>query len=657
MGRKKVHANDAARQEAHRRKRGAQPRDTYIKQHDDSNRDAWLSRAFIAIDGEGEDDANGTHHYTMLTASDGSNSHSIESTSLSTDECIVFLLNLKKQYPNGIFCGFSFNYDINMMLCDVPLEALQRLRKGACIYKEYLISWIPSKMFRISWYPNKDFKQKPKTTITIYDVFGFFQASFVKVLKEWKVGTKEQVHTILQMKKQRGNFAEVDNSTINEYNTLECVLLVELMNKLRLALDTVDLRLTSWHGAGAVGGAFLKKNGIDKYIADVPEDVQNAIMHAYFGGRFQTIMLGEHKNAHSHDIRSAYPSAFTELPSMHGEWKEVKEYDEKEKYSLWYIRWEYPNAIIGTFPHRYKRRISYPTSGEGFYWYPEVQAAIKTYGSAIKVLRGYVFTPYHDDKPFLFLNTAYEQRAKFKKEKNDAQQVLKLGINSVYGKTAQGTIGTVKPKFQSYFWAGYCTSLTRARIFELAMRKPNSVIAFATDGVFATERLTTDDEEINELGNWEHGDNFYLFWAQSGVYFAYDYETQKSMREHVNRKTRGLGKNEVSFAKLRKQWRNPKTRHSASDTVSIRRFFGLQYCLHTNRMDLWRKWSTITKTLELAPNKNYIAKQETKKWVRFGQVGYPGIMSEPYVEKGGNGEDETELLEYYMDTTQPEFEL
>lgn len=677
MGRKKVHENAQARY-ASNHARTREPRAAYLERvakpkTNGFDVEAWYAKPFIAIDGEGEDDNSGVHHYTMLTASNGQQHHIIQATSLTTVQCFDYLLNLRSMYPNGIFCGFSFNYDINMMLRDVDVDTLTKLwKEGVSIWGKYLVTWMPGKIFRVSEYARGN--KKPINTITIYDSFSFFQKSFVRTLDDWNVGTTAQVHTILQMKKQRGNFSEVDNDTILEYNTLECVLLVELMNKLRKALGDCELYLTSWHGAGAVGGALLKQNGVDQHIETIDNPVlKDAVMRAYFGGRFQTLMLGEHASAHSHDIRSAYPSSLLDLPSMKdGEWIETHEWNATEKYSLWYVEWEIPRNkhSIAPFPHRSKRQISYPAKGKGWYWFPEVHAARTIYGEQISILRGYIFKPANDIKPFAFLTEKYRQRNEFKQAKNDAQLVLKLGINSVYGKTAQGTIRrgneiAKPPKFQSYFYAGYCTSLTRARIFSMAMRKPESVIAFATDGVFSTEKLTTESEDRNELGQWEYGTPFYLFWAQSGVYFAIAYPDEKErISERAHRKTRGLGKSEVSFAKLRKQWLDLKTRPFANDTVKIRRFMGLQYSLHVKHMHDWRKWVEVPKTLELWPNsKSYgelkseprDKENKQRKYVRFYMRDHGETVSEPYEEIGVDKDADTDV-EYLLEASQPLYE-
>lgn len=663
MGRKRIWQSEAERKQAYRQSLGLTPRSELNANRKQNKRDQWLerwrSRPFIAIDGEGADDDTGTHHYTMFSASVYEQHYTLQGPSLGTQECFDFLLRLHSTYPTAIFTGFSLNYDINMMLRDVPLENLTQLNKdGFTLWFPYGISWIPGKICRISFYERG--KKKPRQTITLYDVFGFFQASFISVLHKWNIGTPEEQQAIYQMKKQRGKFNETDNKEIQDYNVLECKLLVQLMNTLRTALDTAGLYLKSWHGAGAVGGELLSKYGIDKHIERYDE-LEHIFLTAYFGGRFQTCLLGEHYNVYTHDVRSAYPSAFLHQCSLSGgEWIHCsgENYNslstEQKNYSVWSVSWNIdPKTPICPFPHRHKRRISYPPSGEGWYWHPEVVAAGTYYGKSIEIREGYVFIPNDDCKPFTFLQETYEERKRLKQLGDDAEKVLKLGTNSVYGKTAQGMTRNRRPRFQSYIWAGYCTSLTRARIFELAMRRPESVIAFATDGVFASERLTRPDEETDGLGQWDVDKLDYLLWAQSGVYLAV-HEGNERISKRLSRKTRGLGRSEINFAKLRKDYRKSKHLGRVTQTVTIRRFFGLQYCLHTNNMKLWRKWSEIQKTVTLEPNNDCITDKRRNSRVRLYQCSYEGYPSEPYQIKGSKRDkDDEELEDLYLEADQP----
>jgi DNA polymerase type B, organellar and viral len=678
----------------------------------------WRIKPFIVLDGEGEDtptfcnDAGDREHiYTMLTAVGEIFDHVLyrNGERLTTWEIFDWLLRLSRINRRTWFVMFSFNYDVNKWLFDIPTEALKllndrgeiQIRHGTLLYS---ITYIPSKIFALK---EHDRTGKILRSVTVYDTFGFFQSSFLNTLDAWDIGTPAERQMIKDMKKQRGVFAATGDDAIQSYNLLECKLLLALMNKLKKACDETELYLQSWHGAGAIGNALMKKSGVDKHIA-APDDerINDAILRAFFGGRFQTIQLGEFDSAYAHDLKSAYPAAMTDLPSLTGgAWRYVDTFQEHEKWALYRVSWDLPGqpvsgyyrrdtpleTIIGPFPFRYNRSIVYPNKGQGWYWYPEIQAVRKYY--PITIHEGYVFTPANDDKPFTYIPRIFEQRIKYQQDKNPAEKVLKLGYNSPYGKTAQ-SVG--KAPFQSFFYAGYTTSVTRAQVFELAMRSPQEIIAIATDGVFAERRLTTDEEETGGLGGWETGPIDYLLWIQSGVYFLIDpkipyeewraaqekkgkpndyalWQRAERVRARVGRKTRGLGKNEVNFAKLRKALRAGDITYK-QDIQNLRRFIGLGYAVHVNQMHNWGNWVAVKKELSIYPHKYYLfsdrnmlrTRKDSALKPHKGTV-YPLTMwgadtintttlSEPYELKGQDiDEDTKDLIEYFMDMDQPEF--
>src|SRR5579859_2882220 len=114
MGRKRLYSDNAAKQKAYRDRKQGNP-DTTVKAVT-----SWITRKFVGIDGEGKD-IEGMHCYTMLTASDGVQELSItaQGNYLSTTECLAFLMLCKKKWYNSWFVGFSFNYDVNMILSDL----------------------------------------------------------------------------------------------------------------------------------------------------------------------------------------------------------------------------------------------------------------------------------------------------------------------------------------------------------------------------------------------------------------------------------------------------------------------------------------------------------------------------------------------------------
>jgi hypothetical protein len=81
--------------------------------------------------------------------------------------------------------------------------------------------------------------------------------------------------------------------------------------------------------------------------------------------------------------------------------------------------------------------------------------------------------------------------------------VIKLILNSMYGKTAQQVGGRdgKPPPFQCFPWAGMITSGTRAKILRGLAQNPVAVIGIATDSLVSRRKL---DLPIGEkLGEWE----------------------------------------------------------------------------------------------------------------------------------------------------------
>ena len=98
--------------------------------------------------------------------------------------------------------------------------------------------------------------------ITIYDLFGFYQSSFVTVvdsLVPLGLATPEEVERIRSDKARRAEFHQVPLEEIKLYTTLELRMLSIAATVLRDGFDRMGIRLNSWMGAGAAASALLKK--------------------------------------------------------------------------------------------------------------------------------------------------------------------------------------------------------------------------------------------------------------------------------------------------------------------------------------------------------------------------------------------------------------
>jgi hypothetical protein len=270
--------------------------------------------------------------------------------------------------------------------------------------------------------------------------------------------------------------------------------------------------------------------------------VQLAAQHAYFGGRIEIGKIGRHLGKIYHyDINSAYPSAQWDLPALtcgqwvHYDWN-IYRVDLFEKMTLCLVEWDFPGAIWGPFPYRSarQRKVLFPEKGVNWVWLPEVKAAMQAMKGRKKwklsIKEVWEFQPdITSFQPYKFMKEYYELRQEMVKETKEKgiphgeEKIIKLGLNSGYGKTAQHAgyhpETKQKPPYHNLAYAGYITSTTRAKLYEAAMQSPENIICIATDGIFSTVPLTLDCPKEKILGKWEASEHDELILVQSGFYY------------------------------------------------------------------------------------------------------------------------------------------
>lgn len=576
---------------------------------------------FCAFDGEGEAD-----RFTLLADSTGRFIWNREG--LSTIECLEFLLDSKPHYNN---VWFSFGYDVNMMLRDVPLLGVkhsceQLYREGYTTWKGYRIHYVPKKSLMIHH------KQR---SYVAYDVFGFFQSSFEKAIENWKLG----VHEIISRgKAARGKFETWNKEDIIDYNAEECKLLVSLMDLYRQAHKKAGLPpLRRWDGAGAVAATWLEKydvTGFFPHFEKLPKELDLASRMAYFGGRIEMAAWGhigpevhvltqEESDAmmdeiqdgtydgrydipidalriYHYDINSAYPYGLSICPDMSKlDWLLVPGSDLWDDFSLVHVQWDVRVSRYGwgPFPLREKSgTIVYPPKGEGWYWAVEVKAAMKRFLQGIAILESWV--PQGDLSYPLrqIVLHDYKIRAELKSLGDWAHVALKLALNSLYGKTAQKKgFGGKAPRYRNLYWAGYITAVTRAKISEALLLAQDKVVETMTDGVYSLVSL--DLPISHELGEWSfEEDDIVMDVVGAGVYRLIG--KHRTIREE---KERGFGNIEIPYEELLANWE--KGRYEKKYIFTINRFIGMGAAIIGVKKyrEHWRTFIEIQRTLKAVP--------------------------------------------------------
>jgi hypothetical protein len=596
-------------------------------------------KSFVAVDGEGWT-IDGEHRYVLLCDSTGR--HVVDDHGLSTKACFDFLVSLPR---DCIPVAFGLNYDVNMMLRDIGRARLQELwTDGSTTWFDYNVEWIPGKWFYVSKGTLTKRNNAPRAKV--FETFGFFQSSFVKALKAWDIPVQD-MDELEAMKAARSDFDPELMPRIIEYCHTECDLLVNLMDGLRDALTYIGITINSWNGAGAIAAAVLRKRGVKGHLVhqqDLPKEIQHATLSAYFGGRTELFQQGAFETLSQYDIRSAYPAAAVSLPSLTGsEWIHRGPTESGggiERHSIYRVEWDIPYApdLVGPFPYRTRGgSICYPTNGAGWYHGCEVREAQRLYGGHIRLLEAWVLYPEDgSDSPFGFIPDLYAYRAQLKSEGMAAEKCIKLGINSLYGKLAQGVgFKGSAPPFQSYYWAGAITAVTRARMLRLAAQHTDSLVMIATDGIFFSGSVTLAGESIGtDLGELEYGEITDAFTAQPGVYCG----TKDG--EKVAR-SRGFFAKEIDFEAVKAG--SEKSGPDYIGRYSSTRFHGLGTALMGRELSNWRHWITSDRSLNLYPSYKHVVDPMARP-VRHSAptLPTPVVPSREYHPKGGHADDQSD---------------
>lgn len=526
---------------------GLQPTATEFEPyHGKPKRSAVVSpelREFIAWDGEGQNlkGPGKPQSYVLFGCSTGD--RILQSVHIHTFELLDFILDIGQKYPTAFHVGFAFNYDANMILQSLSEESLKILHEeGRLSLKRkglgrYTIHFIPSKWFSVTKFlPGYDRKRNPhaKLSVRIYDMFTFFAKGFVAAYEEY-IGPVPDVVT--EGKKQRDDFGTMSLVDIERYWRAEVVLMQQLAEELRRRLYGAGLRITQWHGPGALASYALRQHGIKAAMATCPPEVREAARYGYAGGRFERFLLGRTTGPiYSLDINSAYPFAITRLPNLStGRWVRNARPDVARlaKFGIYRVRLNpvpgdsYLQRPAGPLFHRDPLgNVSFPWILEGWYWTPEVVNLARLPPERYTIVEGWEYvgwTEQPDPYPFLWVRDTYNTRREWKEKGLGSQLALKLLLNSLYGKMAQ-RVGwnedkRTAPNWHQLEWAGWVTSHCRAMLWDVMSRiPPEHLLAVETDGIYTTynpELLGIKDSK--ELGGWEVKTYDEILYVQSGM--------------------------------------------------------------------------------------------------------------------------------------------
>lgn len=546
---------------------------------------------FVGIDGEGVNNADGSHPYVLLSV--GERSLHREGANLHCGEIFEFLWECFTDDPGAVYVGYYLKYDFGKWFATLPQDRAAMLFNPAS--RARTASGGNATPFPVYWDHNglswefdilgmKRFKLRQagsRAWLNICDVGGFFQQTFVgasamydeKGKPNWtdtsgkliEIATPEDMAIIEEGKARRAD-AKFDKAMIR-YNCAENRVLARMMETMAQGFCAmqVELKKDQWYGPGQVAQKWMDANNSHSAKAlkeraqrePIFQEAMNAARQSYYGGWFEQYAHGHIRGrTYEYDIASAYPHIQSNLPCLlHGDWEYFGDNHASDEWSVaaGYVlvraSVEGSNPYIGAMLHRDKSgKINRPNYSSGWYWKHELEAAQRA-GLIDTIIchEGYIYTPCACPPPMLKLRDLYAQRLAVGKSTPQGRG-LKLGYNSCYGKTAQ-SIGN--PKYANPIHASLITAGCRTMILDAIATHPvgaGHVLMIATDGIYFASPHPGLQNQPPELGNWEESykENMTIFLP--GVYWD-DKARAARAAKVVKLKSRGVSGTDL-IAKL-----------------------------------------------------------------------------------------------------------
>lgn len=502
---------------------------------------------------------------------------------------IIDRVGRRNHYAHPIYIGYGFRYEVSFFLRDMPWTLGDRLWRGkgrnsSVYWRGRRWEYLKGKYFQIS--------KKGEYTLRVYECVSWFNSALHIAANNHLSRTKlwaDVGEFVSESKDRRSDFTLSELPNVRAYWEAEQKVFVALMDRLRDLIISADLPLPrNWWGPSALTAACFKHYGVGAHMPlTLPDDFLLACRFGYYGGRFEQFKAGFHNDAtYQYDITSAYPHTMRSLWSWRDSSLRYVRQGKTERladFGLYHIKYR-SNAdgwraahIPHPFPFRDVRgQIFFPPYVEGWYWSPE----IRNYWDdpQVEILDAWVIDA-GTQKPFQWVEDLFQVRCEYKRESNPAEYVIKITINSAYGKTAQ-RVGwdeekLLPPEFHQLAWAGYITSNCRAMVWKALLHSEGNVFQIETDAVFSTNpipplRLIENIPTVSNLGLWDRTDYDAMLTLQNGIYWTNSNGTWKPPKYRgLRRGAKGVTVDDGKrfLATLRTQGR--KAKFVVSDTIAF----------------------------------------------------------------------------------------
>jgi len=344
-----------------------------------------------------------------------------------TDKEQLIKAMLSRRFKNKTFVATNLGFDLTSLFFDTPQwNDIQLTSRGSDIL--------------LASYPLGDGNGKIKI-IDTFNFVGFSVEKLGKIIgsnKLEKPSFWEKTETGYNAIKPRNYQEEVE---LEVYNKQDCKISCDFMYFLQKGINEAggNLKITIASTSLDVWRRSHLKQNITKENFRIPK-IKDFIFEGYYGGRTEVFKRGYHENLNYYDINSLYPSVMRkQYPDPNSIMrvpvamqKYINEYEGVTKCEV-----ISPDGIkIPFLPKKIDGKLKFPAGNFIGTWNNcELRKAISL-GYKVRPIKQIIYTETFN--PFSsYVNTFYNKRLEYKSQGSNMELVMKLLLNSLYGKFAQ----------------------------------------------------------------------------------------------------------------------------------------------------------------------------------------------------------------------------
>jgi len=406
-----------------------------------------------------------------------------------------------ERYVNTHFFLYNLTFDTGSILYRLPEIFLKELWEfNKTQWDGYTFDSVPHKYLKIS---------RGKDAVWFWDIRQYYGMSLDNAAKKYLGKSKIEVGT----KNFSPAYVKIHWNMISKYCVRDATLTEELARYFIEHLEAFGITTSSFYSGASISAKYFSEHcrvvDVWRYWKHYPKLLEYAT-DSYEGGKFEVTAAGS-GTLYEYDISSAYPFEIANLVDIRkARVKFSSQYQKKAVYGFLKVKIiasdvHLPCGIMEKSARLYPQGCYYTTITKQEYDYcKKMRVSVKILSAYWLFVKSKVY-PYRKE-----VNRLFKIKSDYKGKDPMTYNIIKIILNSWYGKMAQVTFDKRKRKWKAgMYWnpifASIITANTRIRVSAMQNKYRDECVAVHTDSILLTRPAAGKENTTQgDLGDFEY---------------------------------------------------------------------------------------------------------------------------------------------------------